>query len=100
MDEVNISDLQRAIESRHHCEARFNKTVSVSIYDKFKSQWEGTVHVFAISGHLLTNTCYAWSSPIEGSEKRRIYTMLSVPPVNSAAAAVRASSFADNKRAK
>ncbi len=100
MDEVNISDLQRAVESLHHCIAHFRKTVSV--HEEFMGQtvWQGNVHVFDIEGHSEATTCYAWSSRVEGSEKRKFYAELSVPPVNSAAAAVRASIVADNKYAK
>jgi hypothetical protein len=38
---------------------------------------------------------YAWSSPIAGSDKRRFYAVLHVPPVNSAADAMRAAIVAD-----
>ena len=100
MDEENILDLQRAVESQHHCEAHFHKTASV--HEEFMGQtvWKGDVHIFDIDGHSEATTCYVWSSLVENSEKRRIYAVLNVPPVNSAAAAVRASIVADNKHAK
>jgi len=35
--------------------------------------WEGVVHVFEIYGNPKATIAYAWSSPIEGSEKRRFF---------------------------
>ncbi len=55
------------------------------------------VHSFDLSGHPRASACYAWSSPIEGSEKRRVYAVLKVPLVDSAAAAVRVSIVQDKK---
>jgi hypothetical protein len=53
-----------------------------------KTVWEGVVHVFKINGHPKANKAYAWSSPIEGSEKRRFFAVLHVPPVTSPVEAV------------
>jgi len=47
------------------------------------------------NGHLTV--CYTWSSPIEGSTRRGFYAVLSVPPINTAADAVRAAIVADRK---
>lgn len=41
--------------------------------------WQGTVHEFLIDGHPQTNTCYAWSTPVEGSEHRKSYAVLKIP---------------------
>jgi hypothetical protein len=48
------------------------------------------MHVFELEGHPSATRAYAWSSPIEGSTKRRVYAVLHVPPVSSPADAVRA----------
>jgi hypothetical protein len=38
-----------------------------------------------------------WTAPIAGSNKHRFYTVLGKPPINSAAAAVRAAIVAEHK---
>ena len=43
---------------------------------------------------------YAWSSPIEGSTKRRFFAVLHQPPVDSPQVAVRAAIIAERKAAK
>jgi hypothetical protein len=60
--------------------------------------WEGVVHVFALQGHHEADLRYAWSTPIEGSSRRRFYAVLSMPPINSAADTVRAAFVADEKK--
>ena len=37
--------------------------------------WEGVVHVFNLEGHPKATRAYAWSSPMEGSDKRRFYLL-------------------------
>jgi hypothetical protein len=56
--------------------------------------WEGVVHVFEIYGH--DKATYAWSSPIEGSDKRRFFAVLHLPPVTSPTEAVRAAIVAES----
>jgi hypothetical protein len=41
--------------------------------------WEGVVHVFDLEGHPKATRAYAWSSPIEGSTKRRFFAVLGIP---------------------
>jgi hypothetical protein len=94
----NLDDLRAAVE----------KTLAVTathlgehaIIEKFgdKTVWQGVVHIFKISGNPLTDTCYAWSSPIEKSTKRRYYAVLKIPPIDSPEKAVRASIAYDNKK--
>jgi hypothetical protein len=42
-------------------------------------------------------SAYAWSSPIEGSEKRRFFAVLHIPPIDSPITAVRAASVAAHR---
>jgi hypothetical protein len=35
-----------------------------------KTVWEGVVHVFDLEGHPKATGAYAWSSPMEGSDKQ------------------------------
>jgi len=56
------------------------------------------VHVFDLAGHPTATRAYAWSSPIEGSTKRRFFAVLHQPPIDSPQAAVRAATIAEHKR--
>jgi len=59
--------------------------------------WDGMVHLFDLAGHPTAARAYAWSSAIDGSTKRRFYTVLGKPPISSAADAVRAAIVAEHK---
>ena len=50
-----------------------------------------------IGGHAKATRAYAWSSPIEGSDKRRFFAVLHVPPITSPVEAVRAAIVAEHK---
>ena len=96
MKEVSIDQLCNAVESTHECSASLREAVPV--LEKFNGRpvWEGVVHVFDVD-HPDTNTCYAWSSPIDGTDRRRFYAVLGIPPINSPVDAIRASIVAENK---
>jgi hypothetical protein len=79
-----------ALERQHGGKARLVEVVTVIEDFQGEPVWEGVVHVFDLEGHPKATRAYAWSSPIEGSEKRRFYAVLHVPPITSPAAAVRA----------
>lgn len=95
-----VDDLKRAVERLHHCQASLLDDVAVM--EKFgeKTVWSGVVSVFEIKSHPQATKCYAWSSPIEGSTKRRYYAVLHIPPVDSPEKAVRASIVHDHKAGK
>ncbi len=94
-DLADRKSLQKAVEGLHGCSAVFEEEVAVTeSFDK-ETVWNGVVHVFKLRGHPTASTCYAWSSPVEGSENRRVYAVLQVPSVASAAAAVRAAIVQD-----
>ena len=84
-------ELKTAVERMHNCTASFIEDVIV--VEKFGKQtvWSGTVSVYEINGHTQATKAYVWSSPIEGSTKRRYYAVLHIPPVDSPEKAVRAS---------
>jgi hypothetical protein len=90
MTKENPAQLKKAVEQMHHCTANLARTVPVSESFEGKPVWEGVVHVFEITGHPKASVAYAWSSPVKGSSKRRFFTILGLPPVNSAVDAVRA----------
>jgi hypothetical protein len=95
--EETIRQLSSVIERTHGGRAFFIEAVPITEFFKGKKVWEGVVHIFRITGHLQADTCYAWSSSIEGSTKKRYYTVLHVPPIDSPEKAVRASIVQDHK---
>lgn len=90
-NEVSSSELLEAIESQHSCKAAFAHEIPVVETWQGKTVWDGAVSVFDLSGHPEAKRAYAWSEPIEGSDKRHFYAVLHLPPVDSAKAAVKAS---------
>jgi hypothetical protein len=95
--EVSADELRQAIEDMHGGRARLREAVPV--LETFRDQvvWEGYVHVFDLEEHPKASVCYAWTSFIGDTDRRRFYAALGVPPINSAADAVRASIVADQK---
>jgi hypothetical protein len=96
----NSDNLKRAVESQHGCTATLIQSVPVKETFDGKIVWEGVVHVFQIHGHPKAKKAYAWSSPIEGSDKRRFFAVLHLPPVTSPVEAVRAAIVAESKSQK
>ncbi len=89
MSEVPIAALKKAIWRLHGCESEYRSKTRV--VESFEGQrWEGEVYTFDLSGHPSAVCCYAWSSHVEGSEKRRFVAVLHKPPVISPETAVRA----------
>jgi hypothetical protein len=50
-----------------------------------------------LSVHPTASRAYAWSSPIEGSDKRRFFAVLHQGPVESPVDAVRAAIVAETR---
>lgn len=95
--DFTTAELQRAVERMHTCKATLAQSVPVSETFEGKIVWEGVVHVFDIKGRLTANRAYAWSSPIEGSDKRRFFAVLHQGPVTSPVEAVRAAIVAEHR---
>jgi hypothetical protein len=95
--EVNVAELKRAVESQHGCTATLVQAVPIKETFEGKTVWDGVVHVFTIHGHPKARKAYAWSSPIEGSDKRRFFAVLHQPPVTSPVDAVRAAIVAERR---
>ena len=74
--------LRQSIEALHECTAA-HEAVPVSESLQGPPGWEGVVHTFSLI--------------IEGSEKRKIYAVLEVPPVVTAVDAVRAAIIAEHR---
>src|SRR3954468_9417634 len=98
--EVSLAELREVVERLHGGRARLTEVVPV--VERFRGQvvWEGAVHVFDLEGHPKAAVCYAWTSPVGEGDRRRYYAVLGLPPVKSAADAVRASIVADHKSSR
>jgi hypothetical protein len=94
---LEIKQLKSAVESQHGGRAALLQSVPVSESFNGKLVWEGVVHVFDLKDHPNATRAYAWSSPIEGSNRRRFFAVLHVPPINSPQDAVRAAIVAEHK---
>jgi hypothetical protein len=97
MTEVVTDELRAAVERVHTCEAHLAQSVPVRERRGDATVWEGIVHVFDLKGHLTATRAYAWSSPIEGSEKRRFFAVLHQGPVTSPVEAVQAAIVAEQR---
>ena len=92
--------LRCAIEAQHGCEAAWVQAEHVVETFSGKTVWEGVVHVFRINGHPKAHKAYAWSSPIEGSDKKRFFAVLHLPPIASPLDAVRAAIVQEARQAR
>ena len=91
------SDLRRAVEAQHSCRAMLAQTVPVRETFKGQPVWEGVVHVFDLEGHPTATRAYAWSSAIDGSERRRVYAVLGIGAIKTPLDAVRAAIVAEHR---
>ena len=100
MTDVDAAELKRAIESQHGGTATLAQSVPVRESFDGNPAWEGVVHVFDLAGHPKTTRAYAWSSPIEGSAKRRFFAVLQMGGIKSPFDAVRAAIVAEQRANK
>lgn len=98
--EISSSELKLAIESQHGGTATFAQSVPVRETFEGEPVWEGIVHVFDLTGHPQATRAYAWSSPIEGSDKRRFFAVLQMGAIKSPQDAVRAAIVAEHRAAR
>lgn len=98
MAEVEADQLPEAVEHMHGGKATLAQTVPVRETFEGATVWEGVVHVFDLAGRPTATRAYAWSSAIEGSEKRRFFAVLHTKRINSPIEAVRAAIVAEHRR--
>src|SRR3954452_13812474 len=97
MSDENNAQLRETVEKMHGGTATLAQSVPVRETFEGKPVWEGVVHVFDLAGHATATRAYAWSSPIEGSTKRRVFAVLHQPPIDSPQAALRAAIVAEQR---
>lgn len=94
------SDLTEAIQAHHGGRATHVQSVPVKETHAGQTVWEGVVHVFDLADNPKATRAYAWSSPIEGSSKKRYFAVLHMGAIKSPLDAVRAAIVAEHRGAK
>lgn len=97
MTEAAEDQLKQAIERQHGGTASFVQSVPVDERFEGAVVWQGTARVFGLGGHPEATRAYAWSSPIEGSKKRRFFAVLHMGGIKSPQDAVRAAIVAEHR---
>jgi len=69
--DVSVDQLKEAVKGQHGGKATLISAEPVKETFNGKTVWEGTVHVFDLEGRPKATRAYAWSSPMEGSNKHR-----------------------------
>jgi hypothetical protein len=85
----DINRLKHVIQLIHGCEAEHLSTIRVMEQCQGEAVWEGNVELFNLIDHPHADSCYAWSF-FDDSDLEKVSTVLKLPPVESAAKAVRA----------
>ena len=98
MPEVFSDQIERAWNPCTAGTATLIQSVPVKETFEGKTVWGVVVHVFTAYGHPKVNKANAWSSPIDGSDKRRFFAVLHLPPITSSVEAVRAAVVAEKSR--
>lgn len=98
IEPADTESLRDAIEHMHGGKARLVQSVPVNETFEGAPVWQGVVHVFDLEDNPEADRAYAWSSPIEGSAKRRIFAVLQIPPITSPVEAVRAAIVAEHRQ--
>jgi hypothetical protein len=94
---AEVSDfLRKAVENMHGGTATLVQSAPVKEMFAGKIVWEGVVYVFDLTGNKAASRAYAWSAPLEGSDKHRFFAVLHIPPIDSPLAAVRAAIVAEH----
>jgi len=100
MGDLTIKELKQAVERQHGGTATFIESVPVKEAFRGQTVWDGVVHVFDLDCHPSATRAYAWSSPIEGSTKRRYFAVLHLGGIRSPQDAVRAAIVAEHRTDK
>lgn len=82
--------LKKALRDLHGLEGVHARSEPVRETFQGETVWDGTVEVFTITGHPQARLAYAWSHETDDGARRYV-VVLGLPPVASAADAVRAS---------
>lgn len=84
-----IQELQSVIRKLHGVESKHLESVRVKETYQGKTVWEGAVEVFDLIGHPKAQRAYAWAHDGQRPKESSV-AVLHIPPITSAAHAVRA----------
>jgi hypothetical protein len=74
--DVSVDQFQRAVKGQHGGNAVLVEALPLKEVWNGQDGPEGVIHIFDLEGHPKATRAYAWSSPIEGSDKRQFYAVL------------------------
>jgi hypothetical protein len=78
------------VNQLHRCDSKHLESVPVEEMFQGKMVWQGIVEVFSLRGHPKAKRAYAWSHVAgKNDDDERFVTVLELPPVISAATAVK-----------
>ena len=97
-ERADTESLATAVEAQHGGAATLVQSVPVRETFGGAPAWEGVVHVFDLAGNPNASRAYAWSSPIDGSDRRRFFAVLHMGAIKSPVDAVRAAIVAEHRR--
>jgi hypothetical protein len=87
-----VNALKLAIERMHGGRATWESAAAVREEHGGRVVWEGEVQVYALEGHAQAERAYAWEEPPEREGAGpRVFAVLAVDPIRTAADAVKAS---------
>ena len=84
-----IDNLSKAITAMHGCRCSHFGTEKIKEQHDGKDVWEGDVEIFQLKGHPDAKVAYGWGWTDSSNEIQYI-GILHVPPIESAADAVKA----------
>ena len=91
---MTISNLKDDVERLHNCTVTFIRTEHVVERFQNKPIWEGSIHVFTLTGHPIATEAYAWHESY-GDGKGRVFTVVNGGDIDSPRMALRASILSD-----
>ena len=89
--------MKHAVEGQHGGTATPAGSITVKEMYEGQTVWEGFVHIFNLDDHHSATIAYAWSSHIQGSNKRRFFAVLHLGVIRSPQDAVRAAIVAEHR---
>jgi hypothetical protein len=69
MVEIEVDQLQKAIEGLHRYSARLVQSVPIKQTHEGVAVWEGVVHVFDLEGHPTASRAYAYVFSDRGNHR-------------------------------
>lgn len=90
----NYNTLSKSLRA---CRAKLGQTVPVRETFHGQPVWDAVVHAFDLEGHPQATPAYAWSSPTDGRERRRVSAVLQLGATKSPLDAVRPANVAEHR---